>query len=340
MARPIRIEYEGAVYHVILRGNERRPIFKTDGDRERFLQTLSDSVERYEVRLYLYCLMQNHVHMVLETPRGNLSRFMHRLQTSYTVYFNRRHRRSGHLMQGRFGASLVDEDRYILKLSRYVHLNPVFIRANRSKSPSERVSILRAYVWSSYRGYIGQCKCGDFVDYGPVLAMMEGAKRTVKAQYRRFVEAGISEIDSAVIDAKKRSPLCIGSDDSVERIESLYHKLVEQRHGREDISFRRMSFTIDTELILSCVCTAFNAERSSLYQRRRNSFLRPMAAKFLCELGGLTQREVGVVLKSGNGASVSKQLTKLSNVLKTDLALQKIQREIETALKTKERADP
>ena len=77
MARPIRIEYEGAVYHVTLRGNERRPIFKTDGDRERFLRTLSASVERYDVRLYLYCLMQNHAHMVLETPRGNLSLFMH-----------------------------------------------------------------------------------------------------------------------------------------------------------------------------------------------------------------------------------------------------------------------
>ncbi len=333
MARPIRIEYEGAVYHVTVRGNDRRPIFKTDGDRERFLRTLSESVERYEVRLYLYCLMKNHVHMVLETPRGNLSRFMHRLQTSYTVYFNRRHRRSGHLMQGRFGASLVDEDRYILKLSRYVHLNPVFIRANRSKSPSERVSILRAYMWSSYRGYIGKDKRDDSVDYGPVLAMMEGSKRTAKSQYRRFVEAGISDIDSAVIYAKKRSPLCIGSDDSVERIESLYHDLVESRHGREDISFRCMSFSIDPELIMSRVCAAFGVEWSSLYERRRNSFLRPMAAKFLCELGGLTQREVGVLLKIGNGASVSKQLTKLSNALKTDVAIQKIFAEITRDLK-------
>jgi REP element-mobilizing transposase RayT len=333
MARPIRIEYEGAVYHVTLRGNERRPIFKTDGDRERFIQTLSDSVERYDVRLYLYCLMSNHVHMVLETPRGNLSRFMHRLQTSYTVYFNRRHRRSGHLMQGRFGASLVDEDSYILKLSRYVHLNPVYIRSSRGKSPSERVALLRAYVWSSYRGYIGQGKREDFVDYGPVLAMVGGAKRTVKSRYRRFVEAGISEIDSAVIYAKKRSPLCIGSDDSVERIECLYHELVESRHGREDISFRRMSIALDAEAILSAVCRVFDVERSDLFQRHRNSFLRPMAAKFLSDYGGLTQREVGLLLKIGNGASVSKQLKKLSTVIKTDLSLQKMQAKIVKLLK-------
>ncbi len=340
MARPIRIEYEGAVYHVTVRGNERHAIFKTNADRERFVRTLSDSVDRYDIRLYLYCLMQNHIHLVLETPRGNLSRFMHRLQTSYTVYFNRRHRRSGHLMQGRFGASLVDEDLYILKLSRYVHLNPVFTRANKAKPPSERISILRGYVWSSYRGYIGQAKQDDFVDYGPVLGMMEGARRNVKSLYRRFVEAGIEDIDSAVIDAKKRSPLCIGSEESVERIGGRYRELVESRQHKEDIAFGRISFSMDPEMILSCVCEAFGVERTSLFQRRRNSFLRAMASKFLCEMGGLTQREVGVLLRSGNGASVSKQLKKLALHLRTDPALEKLRKEIQTALKTKERADP
>ncbi len=110
MARPIRIEYEGAVYHVTIRGNERKALFQTDADRERFVQALADSLERYSVRLYLYCLMSNHTHFVLETPCGNLSRFMQRFQTAYTVYYNKRHRRSGHLMQGRFGASIVEED--------------------------------------------------------------------------------------------------------------------------------------------------------------------------------------------------------------------------------------
>ena len=133
---------------------------------------------------------------------------------------------------------------------------------------------------------------------------------------------------------------CIVSDDSVERIECLYHELVDLRHGREDISFRSKSFSMDTEFILSTICTVFKVERSSLYQRRRNSFLRPMAAKFLCEFGGLTQREAGVLLKIGNGASVSKQLKKLSSALKGDLSLQTIHAEIGMALKLKERADP
>jgi len=93
MARPQRIEYEGAVYHVTVRGNERRAIFQDDADRGRFLCVLGESVERFDVRLYLFCLMSNHVHLVVETPRANLGQFMHRVETAYTVYFNRRHGR-------------------------------------------------------------------------------------------------------------------------------------------------------------------------------------------------------------------------------------------------------
>jgi REP element-mobilizing transposase RayT len=116
MARPLRLEYEGAVYHVTIRGNQRGIIFQEDSDRERFIEKLAESVERYEIHLYLYTLMTNHVHMVLETPRANLSQFMHRLQTAYTVFYNRQHKLSGHLLQGRFGSTVVKEDEYILKL--------------------------------------------------------------------------------------------------------------------------------------------------------------------------------------------------------------------------------
>jgi putative transposase len=336
MARPIRIEYEGAAYHVTIRGNERKALFQTDADRERFMHALADSIERYDVRLYLYCLMLNHAHFVIETPRANLSRFMQRFQTAYTVYFNRRHRRSGHLMQGRFGASLVDEDRYILKLSRYVHLNPVFIRANKSKSITERTAILRHYKWSSYLSYIGKAKKEDFLDYGPVLAMMDGSKKRLKSAYRRFVESGIVDIDSAVIIAKQRSRLCIGSDDSVERIETLYHELVDGRGQKEDISFRRQRFLVDQDIVLSVVCKVFNVDQAALYRRTRNSLLRSMAAKCLCQWSGCTQREVGEILKTGNSASVSKRIKRLNMLLETDKHAKRIQSEIEGMLAKKE----
>jgi len=254
---------------------------------------------------------------------------MQRFQTAYTVYYNKKHHRSGHLMQGRFGASVVDEDRYILKLSRYVHLNPVFVKAHKSKTGRERVLLLRDYRWSSYRSYIGKCKREDFVHHGPILAMMDGPTKKQGAQYRRFVEAGIIEIDSAVIHAKQRSRLCIGSDDSLERIESLYHDLVEARHRSEDVSFRNMHFNISPDEVKSVVCLAFGVEATALYQRTRNSLLRPMAALFLCHYSGLTQRQVAEMLRIGSSAAVSKQLKKLTKSLRMNRSAKKLHATIE-----------
>jgi putative transposase len=125
MARPIRVEFEGAVYHLTARGNERRSIFCGDRDRLRFLETLEEAINEFGLRLHGYCLMPNHYHLLVETPRGNLSRSLGWLQTTYTVRFNRRHRRSGHLFQGRFKAHLVEADTYSRELLRYLHLNPV-----------------------------------------------------------------------------------------------------------------------------------------------------------------------------------------------------------------------
>ena len=118
MARKLRIQFEGAIYHVTIRGVERRRIFDDDADRERFLARLGDAVREYGIRLYLFACMRNHVHILCETPQANLSAFMHKLQTAYTVYYNLRHRRSGHLMQGRFGAELVAGDEYLLRLGK------------------------------------------------------------------------------------------------------------------------------------------------------------------------------------------------------------------------------
>jgi putative transposase len=130
MARPLRIHFPGAIYHVCSRmpGSwryERNQLFQDDNDRENFLGRLQQSVQDFEVRLFLYCLMSNHFHLLMETPRGNLSKFMQSLNTGCTVYYSRRHQRHGHLLDGRYKAELVAGDEYLLKLSRYIHLNPV-----------------------------------------------------------------------------------------------------------------------------------------------------------------------------------------------------------------------
>ncbi len=125
MARPLRIEFEGALYHVTGRGNARQRVFADEKDRAKFVQLLSESLGRYEVELHAYVLMGNHYHLMATTRRANLSRWMHWLTTAYTVYFNWRHRRVGHLFQSRYKSILVEAEGYPLSLSRYLHLNPV-----------------------------------------------------------------------------------------------------------------------------------------------------------------------------------------------------------------------
>ena len=125
MGRPIRVEYPGALYHITSRGNEKREIFLAEEDRKKFLSILRDYHERFGILVHAYVLLDNHYHLILETPRANLLKVMHGINAGYTGYFNRKYRRAGHLLRGRYRAILVDKDEYLVVLSRYVHLNPV-----------------------------------------------------------------------------------------------------------------------------------------------------------------------------------------------------------------------
>src|SRR4030042_4081714 len=125
MSRPLRIEYRVAFYHITSRGNERKATFRGNKNYERFLLYFESATERYGAKIHCFCLMPNHYHLLLETPRGNLHQILHHLNTGYTNYFNVRTGRVGHLFQGRYRAILVDKDNYALELSRYIHLNPV-----------------------------------------------------------------------------------------------------------------------------------------------------------------------------------------------------------------------
>ena len=129
MARPLRLEFPGAVYHVSSRGNARQRIFFGDADRELFLDTLTQGIARYRWLCHAYCLMENHYHLLIETPRANLSLGMRQLNGIYTQTFNRRHHRVGHLFQGRFRAILVEKESYLLELCRYIVLNPVRVKS-------------------------------------------------------------------------------------------------------------------------------------------------------------------------------------------------------------------
>jgi REP element-mobilizing transposase RayT len=177
MARPIRIEFPGAMYHVIVRGNERKAVFRDDADREFYLRRVAHYREKCGFRLLAYCLMSNHVHLAIETVREPLSRIMAGLQSSYTQYFNRRHGRVGHLFQGRYKAFLVEKDRYALALLRYLHENPV--KARIVATPEE-------YVWSSDRHY-RKGRGPDWLDADRLLEMLGAPRSAATRAYRRLM---------------------------------------------------------------------------------------------------------------------------------------------------------
>lgn len=181
----MRIEFEGAVYHVTSRGNQRERIFWDDKDREEFKRILKRTKERYGYLIHAYVLMDNHYHLLIETPYANLKQIMQNINTSYTVYANRRHKRFGHLLQGRYKAFIVDKESYLLELGRYIHLNPV--RAGIVKEPGE-------YRWSSYREYIHGSRHQAITDTDNTLYVFSKRRAIAVKKYQEFVDAGISEV--------------------------------------------------------------------------------------------------------------------------------------------------
>ena len=321
MARKLRIEYTGAIYHVTVRSNGGVALFGDDEDRRYMLGRVSEAAEVHHVRVYMFCLMSNHFHMVVETPRGNLGRFMQGVLTGYGVYYNRRHRTHGHVTQGRYGARLVEGNEYLLKLSRYVHLNPVMVGAEKAKPIEARREALRRYPWSSFQAYAGLGSRTDFVEYEPVLALMEGVRKKREERYARFVEAGLAAKDEEWAATMRRSVHCIGSDDFREGIEERYRERVSGVRSREDISFRRAGRRVGSDRVLEVVAKGAGVGREDLLRRTRDCRWRAVAARMLCRHGGLTQREAARELGLGTGVAVSCQLKRLGALLESDKTL-------------------
>jgi len=184
VARPLRIEYPGAVYHITSRGNEKKRIFKDERDRDIFLDTLSQVDKRYNWLCHAYCLMNNHYHLIIETPDGNLSIGMRQLNGVYTQAFNRRHKRVGHLFQGRYKAILIQKDSHLLEVCRYVVLNPV--RAKAVEKPE-------MWKWSSYKATGGIEKPYPCLTTDWILNQFGPTRRIAERAYRKFVKDGIKQ---------------------------------------------------------------------------------------------------------------------------------------------------
>jgi len=288
MTRPLRIQYEGALYHVSCRGIERRDIFQVDEDRKTFLKFLGESVTTYQVIIYGYVLMSNHFHILIETPHGNLSEFMRRFNITYTYYFNRKYKRVGSLYQGRYKSILVEKESYLTILSRYIHVNPVRIKELRNKLLGEKVRYLRSYPWSSLIGYLNLKKRESFLTCDIILEEYGGDTAKGREFYWRQIQKDLSsEID---IDKQIVGGCLLGSDGFIEKIKKRYLQMVK----REVPSIRRIQKYKTVDLVVEVVSKELGIGLEELKNSR--GIKRQILMEVLYRYSGLKGREIGELL--------------------------------------------
>lgn len=323
MARPLRVQYPGAVYHVTSRGNERKEIFRSEGDKQEFLRILSTSLHIYKVKLHSYVLMENHYHLLIETPLGNLGEFMRHFNISYTSFYNRKHTRSGHLYQGRYKSILVDKDEYLSIVSRYIHLNPVRIKAMKSKTAEEKFTYLKQYRWNSFAGYIGNRK-ERMVDYGLILSVYGGDTAKGRSKYGKRILQDISEGLEIKKDILGQSIL--GSDKFISWVKDKFIKGTTDRESPGHRELRR--YRAKEDIIL-----ALEQETGEPFDSIKNSrhHLRPVAMDLLYRVGGLKGIEIGKIFKV-DYSTVSQGRKRLREKLGKDNNLKRLVRQIEERL--------
>jgi REP element-mobilizing transposase RayT len=283
-----------------------------DGDRVKFLKILGDYHDRYGILIHSYVLMDNHYHLTLETPRGNLLKVMHGINSGYTGYFNRKYGRSGHLFQGRYRGILVEKDTYLLSLSRYVHLNPVRGRA---------VERPEHYRWSSYLGYVGKGKESEWVEYAWVLSRFGKNKRRAKRRYREYTEEGLK--------VKEKTPLrdlhgqvILGGEGFIGRIKGmlkgkpLSEGIVERKRLMEHPSAME---------VVSAVSEAFGINREEIMDRgSRANTARKVAIYFCQRYTGLSNEAIGGIFGGIHYSTVSKVTTRVREEMLKDKELSKL----------------
>jgi putative transposase len=294
MARPLRVEYPGAFYHVINRGNIQEKLFKSPRDHEKFLQYLEKAAERFAVIVHTYCLMGNHYHLLLETAEPNLSVTMQWLNVSYATYFNRKHRRKGHLFQGRFKAILIDAEAYLKHLSRYIHLNPV--RAKIIDTPEQ-------YRWSSYSAFIGKKKSPKFLKTDWLLSNFGNNKKEARKNYKEFIEG----VDiKAVKDPSKQleGGFILGDADFVNWVKDTF--LAKRDDEKEIPQLKKLKPRVAPETIVDQVSKAFNSEAEKIRKKGlKHNKAREVAIYLSRELGGISCSDLGVLFGGVSGALIT-----------------------------------
>ncbi|MDO8446576.1 MAG: transposase [Deltaproteobacteria bacterium] len=284
MARKPRIEYEGALYHVITRGNQKQKIFKESLDYRKFLDNISAYKQRYHFRIYAYVLMTNHVHLLIETQEVPLSKILQGINQSYTMYYNHKYKTVGHLFQGRYKAILCDRDRYLLTLLKYIHYNP--LRA-------QIVETLDNYPWSSYKVYFTEENRSDIIDTKQVLALFSENKVIAQKQYKAFMNDGVPvEKDDiyATIDHR-----VLGDDQFIENTALKYGGFIKKERRKKEFTLSKIGRTLEKR---------YHVSLEDMQSWRRTSQILTVRRLFslIAKEYGYTGREIAAYLQKDPAA--------------------------------------
>ena len=301
MRRP-RKKYRGAKYHVTNRGNGRARIFYHDGDRAQFMDQLQDALKTDGVVLYAYCLLSNHFHLLVETPRANIDQFMGRLETAYAMYFRYKHYRPGHCFQGRYKAPLVSGDDCIARLCRYIHLNPVCVSGRETWSAKKKWEYLKTYPWSSLKGYLNEKAREDFLNYRWLGLFDESGERTARRAYSDFIREQIGHDDKDLAEAIGRGGYAIGPEEFRQEVAAWVKGEADVDGTIGDVEIPE-AVTVARDVIEKQVAREYGVRQDDLLQaRKRIGDARAVYIELLCTIGQKTQREAAIILGTGEHA--------------------------------------
>jgi len=306
MSRPLRIEYENAIYHVMNRGRSRQTICHGTAYYNAFLQCLSEAHQRFGLEIMSYCLMGNHYHLLVKTPRGNLSRAMRHINGLYTQRYNRLKHTDGVLFKGRYKAILIDANSYLLEVSRYIHRNPV-------ETQKPLVKKLTEYRWSSYPAYVNKEKCPDWLTREDIYGELGSHQRY--SGYQRFVENGVDE-ETRKFYEKKAKPAIWGDKDFAEVA------YTQARSWSKEIKKSGVVVPIKISRIVEQVAHYFELDEEAVYVAQKGpgakNIARWIAMKLSQDYSGKTLTELGKAFGVGHYCTVSQTISRLLRLIEKD----------------------
>jgi len=309
MARKPRIEYEGAFYHVITRGNQKQKIFKDSPDYRKFLDILTSYKQRYHFHLYAYVLMPNHVHLLIETQDTRLSKILQGVNQRYTMYYNRRYKTVGHLFQGRYKAIICDRDRYLLTLLKYIHHNP--LRAKIAEN-------LNQYPWSSYRAYLTQTDTSGLINADQVLRMFSEHKSRARKHYEAFMSDGATvkkEDIYSTIDQR-----LLGDERFAEEVVERHGGDIKKRRRKKEYTLPQITQALERQYSISL-------EEMQSWGRAKGILTARRLFSIITKEYGYTGREIAAYLQKDpasvtgylrRGEDVQKEVEIVINALRKD----------------------